>query len=389
MNLDERKVSDRMKFNSKWLKKKWVSYTIATCSAVVLMMILMHLGDIFTGLGKFFAFLKPVLLGIIIAYVINPLANFFDRSIFRNVKNEKIRWKVASVVALVALVGCITLLGIALVPQLVESVKTLFSNMDTYLNTLQDLMKSFEGSGGFLGITTLASLADSGIDFLSSMFSSENMQSFVMTSANIGKGIFDLVIALILAVYFLLDKRRITNGCGRLMSLIMKPSTYEKSCNFLDRCNNILIRYISVDVIDGVVVGIVNFVFMAILGMPYAALISVIVGLTNLAPTFGPIVGALIGAFILVLINPWYALWFLIFTIILQTVDGYILKPRLFGGSLGVSALMILISIILGGRLLGVAGILLAIPFAAILDFTWKDFVLKKLEERHAKRYNQ
>ena len=150
----------------------------------------------------------------------------------------------------------------------------------------------------------------------------------------------------------------------------------------------ILIRYIGVDVVDGIVVGVVNFLFMVIMRMPYTALISVIVGITNLAPTFGPIVGAVIGAFILVLVNPWYALWFLIFTIILQTVDGYILKPRLFGESLGVSALMVLISIIIGGRLFGVVGILFAIPFAAIIDFVWKDYVIKKLEERKAKRYN-
>lgn len=379
-----------MKLNGKWLKKKWVSYTIATCSAVVLMMILMHIGDIFTGLGNFFAFLKPIILAIVIAYVINPLADFFDTKLFKNIKNDRLRWKVAAIVAIVVLVGCITLLGVALVPQLVESVKTLLSNMDSYLKTFQNLLKNLESNGGgFFGVTTLASLADKIVDLISGLFSSENMTSVVATSANIGKGVFDFVIAFILAVYFLLDKHRIVSGCGRLISLLMKPARYEKTCSFLGRCHDILIRYISVDIIDGIVVGLINFIFMMILGMPYAVLISVIVGITNLAPTFGPIVGALIGAFVLVLINPWYALWFLIFTIVLQTIDGYILKPRLFGGSLGVSALMILIAIILGGRLFGVAGILLAIPFAAIFDFTWKDFVIKKLEERHAKRYNQ
>ena len=128
---------------------------------------------------------------------------------------------------------------------------------------------------------------------------------------------------------------------------------------------------------------------MLIAGQPYSVLISVIVGVTNLAPTFGPIVGCAIGAFILVLAsNPWYALWFIIFTIILQTIDGYILKPRLFGESLGVSPLMILIAIVLGGRKFGVIGILLAIPAAAIIDFIWKDYVIKKLEEKHSQRYN-
>ena len=229
---------DKMKINSKWFKKKWVSYTIATCSAVVLLMILMHLGDIFGALGKVFIFIKPVVLAIIVAYVINPLGNLFDRSLFKKIKNEKIRWNVSCIVAVIVLIGCLTLLGIALVPQLIESVKTLLSNMDGYLTTFQDLLKSLEVSGGgIIGMNSLAKLADSAVDAIINIFSSENMQSFVVTSANIGKGIFDLVIALILAVYFLLDKRRIVSGCGRLFSLIMKPENYEKSCNFLDRCN--------------------------------------------------------------------------------------------------------------------------------------------------------
>ena len=108
--------------------------------------------------------------------------------------------------------------------------------------------------------------------------------------------------------------------------------------------------------------------------------------MTNLAPTFGPIVGAALGALFLVLEDPLSALIFLIFTVVLQTVDGYILKPKMFGDSFGVSSLLILISIILGGRLLGVPGILLAIPFAAILQFmadgAWKEYnYRKKLKE--------
>ncbi len=111
-------------------------------------------------------------------------------------------------------------------------------------------------------------------------------------------------------------------------------------------------------------------------------MISVVVGLTNLAPTFGPVIGAAIGAFILLLVNPWYALYFLIFTVIIQIIDGYILKPRLFGGALGVPGVVVLICIIIGGRLFGIWGVLLAIPFAAIASFLVKE----ALERREAKR---
>lgn len=379
-----------MKFG-KWKKKKWFAYTVATCSAVVLYMLLSHVGNMFAALGAFFSFLRPIITGIIIAYVINPLANFFDRKVFHKLKGEKTRWTLSSVCALIVLILCVVLLFVALIPQLVDSASALISNMDTYVSALQEVLRRFEtSSNSYFGLDfgKLFSFGDSFLNKVNDMMTAENFKIFAGGTANVGRGVFDVVIAFILAVYLLLDKRRITGGIGRFMALVIKPESFKKATEFLDRCNDILIRYISVDVIDGLIVGIVNFLFMVIMRMPYAALISVIVGVTNLAPTFGPIVGAILGAFVLVLIDPWYALWFLIFTVILQTLDGYVIKPKLFGGSLGVSALMILIAIILGGKLFGVGGILLAIPFAAIIDFTWKDFVIKKLEERQAKRYN-
>ena len=111
-------------------------------------------------------------------------------------------------------------------------------------------------------------------------------------------------------------------------------------------------------------------------------MISFIVGVTNLAPTFGPIVGGAIGGSILVLANPLSALWFIIFTIILQTLDGYVIKPKLFGDSLGVSSIWILIAIIVGGRMFGVVGIMIAIPVAAIIDYIYKEYFLYRMEEK-------
>ncbi len=380
-----------MKLFEKWMKKKWMHYSIATCSAVVLYFLLSHIGSMWGFVSSFFSIVKPIVMGMVVAYVFNPLANLFDRKVLTGIKNVKTRWLISVMLAIIVIILCITLLCIALIPQLAESIATLVGNMGDYLDTLQGLLKEFEkgGAAGFLGINLsgLASIGDKIVDSIGSFFRN-NMESVYVTGTSIGKSVFDVVIALILAIYFLMGKRRIVSGVSGILSLLMKDETFEKGGDFMNRCNDILVRYISVDIVEGIIVGVVNFLFMLIMGMPYAVLISVIVGITNLAPTFGPIVGAVIGGFILVLVNPWHALWFLVFTVILQTVDGYILKPKLFGDSLGVSSLMILIAIVIGGRLFGVAGILLAIPFAAIIDFTWKDFVLKKLEERKAKRYN-
>jgi predicted PurR-regulated permease PerM len=194
-----------------------------------------------------------------------------------------------------------------------------------------------------------------------------------------------LIISFIIAIYMLMDKERLLAGGKRLWKAITNEKSYQISTDFLGRCNSIMMQYIVFDLLDGLLIGILNAIFMLIVGYPYVPLISVIVGVTNLAPTFGPILGAVIGSLILFLINPWYALGFLIFTIALQTVDGYVIKPKLFGGQLGVPSIWILISLIVFGRLWGVIGILLAIPFAAIIDFIYQDVILFRLERRKKK----
>ena len=378
-----------MKFNGKWVKKKWVSYTIATCSAVVLYMILSNIDSISEGFSSFYSFLRPVVTGLIIAYVFNPVSKLFENHVFKKVKNEGTKWKLSVGFSILTILIAVVLLFVALIPQLVDSIVTFASNLGDYVDALQEILHEYEDDN-FLGLNigSIANMGDKILGNFSTNFTS-NMGNLVNTSANIGKSFFDLVLAFILAIYLLLDKNRLKSGISNFLRLVMKPERYDAAGDFIRRCNDIIIRYISFDIVDGIIVGIVNAVFMLIAGMPYAVLISVIVGVTNLAPTFGPIVGAVIGGFILVLVKPWYGLAFIIFTVILQTVDGYILKPKLFGESLGVSPLMILISIILGGRLFGVGGILLAIPFAAIIDFVYRDYCLKKLEEKRSKRYNK
>ena len=380
-----------MKFNNKWFKKKWVAYTIATCSAVILYMILSHITGLFSIIKSFFSFIRPIIIAIVIAYIFDPMAKLLQKSVFKKIKRESTKWKLSVAGAIIIILTAVSLLFAALIPQIGDSVSTFVSNVGGYIDSSQKLLQSLENGGGRrmfgFDVTGLAEFGEKILNNIGDYFSN-NMDSFVSSSVNAGKGVFDTVIAFILAIYFMIDKKRIIDGFAKIMRLIMKEKTFKNSADLVERCNAILIRYISFDIIDGIIVGIVNFIYMLIAGQPYSVLISVIVAITNLAPTFGPIVGCAIGSFILVLVNPWYALWFILFTIVLQTIDGYILKPRLFGESLGVSPLMILIAIILGGRLFGVPGILLAIPFAAILDFVFKDYIIKKLEEKHSQRYN-
>ena len=152
--------------------------------------------------------------------------------------------------------------------------------------------------------------------------------------------------------------------------------------DFMLRCDIILVSFIGQSLLDAMIIGAANAIFMAVCRMPYIGLVSVVVGVTNLVPNFGPIIGAAIGGFILLLVSPEDALIFLCFTVALQFVDAYILKPKLFANSLGVSGLLILISTIVLGNMFGIVGILLAIPAAAILSFLYHDYFLPRQEGR-------
>ncbi len=199
-------------------------------------------------------------------------------------------------------------------------------------------------------------------------------------SASAGKSIANWVIALILSVYLLSSKGAIVSGINRLLCAILKEKRLVAISTFFDRCNKIVIRYIIYNLLDALIVGPANAAFMALTGMQYVGLVSVSVAVTNLIPTFGPVIGAVIGGFVLLLVKPVHALIFLIFSVVLQFLDGYVIKPRLFGNSLGVSGLLILAAVVVCGNMFGIVGILLSIPIAAILDFVYNDYFLPALE---------
>lgn len=376
-----------MKFDSKSIRKRWGSLTTALCTAVLLYVALNHLNLIFGSIGKVLGFASPVFTGLIIAYIVDPLVMLFQNHIFARIRRYKVRRSLSVLCAVLLIVLGIIYLIVALVPQVINSVTALLSNIDNYTNAAKDWMEQLETktSQHNFDISGVTQSVEDFVDNLSSRLP-QNLDTYLDTAVTVSRRVINMVIACILAIYFLVDKVRLQNWFRRLFRACVLEKTYANSAAFWNKCNYIIIHFIIYDLLDGLIVGVTNYMFMAIAQMPYAILISVAVGVTNLAPTFGPIAGGAIGALILVLINPWHALWFLIFTIILQTFDGYVLKPRLFGTLLGVSGVWILVCLVVGGRMFGVPGVLLGIPFAAISDYIYHEFILVKLDERKKRR---
>ena len=373
-----------MKFNKHLLKEKWFAYTFAACSAVILYLVLTHLGVLGRFLKSVWKTGAPVFIAFVIAYVIDPLVQVYYNNVLYKISRDRLRHTLAVILSYLTVVLFFVILMVALIPQVIDSVVMFAKNLNGYVYSFQRLMLQLSSFAARYDID-LSKFISSSDELLQSItrILPENVNKIVNVSYGLGARVFDWVIAFILAIYLTLDNQHLKAGFVRLLRALLPDQVFNGTASFWSRCNNILIQYIAYDILDGLIIGILNWIFMLIMHMNYVAIISVIVGVTNLAPTFGPMIGAVLGAFILVLVNPWHALWFLLFTAVLQTFDGYILKPRLFGESLGVSAVWILISIVIGGRFLGVIGILLAIPFAAIVDFIYHDYIIMRLEKRN------
>ena len=361
-------------------KKPWFNGAVIACIGVILYCILNNLSAVLSALGTFIGYFRAVILGAVFAYRLSPLAIFFSKKVFRGKVFDKTRWALSVIFAVVVMFLALTLLIGTLLPQLIDSIVLFSANVDGYATSLMQLIED----SSIYNLIDQESFMTFSQNSLTSVtnFIKENAGNIVGFAASSGKNIASIVIAMILAIYILMDSKRVVNGIKQLCSLLLPEKGYRVFRDFVVRCDNILISYIVQSLLDALIIGSANAVFMTVTGMSYVGLISVVVGVTNLVPNFGPIVGGAIGAFILILVDPMNALIFVIFCLMLQTVDGYILKPRLFSGSLGVSGLLILSSTIVLGNMFSVLGILLSIPTAAVLSFLYHDYLLLWLKKR-------
>ena len=374
----------------KWkeMNKKWKEYAFAGCICILFFVCISNIGKLWSAFSGFLRIFKPLFLGFIFAYIMNPIAVFIEEKLFRKIKKEKLKWNLSVLITILLTILVFGLLIILLIPQIAKSLRSLAENYTTYIMQLKNFvlrlqipllnqelitewMDSIYEEGGLLSkIGTLIS---------------ENTHVIIEKTTTIGTSAINTLIGGIFAIYFLNAKENILNYFRKLFSLLLTKERFHEMGTLAAKFNTIFSKYIVCELADALIIGALNAVFMKIFRMPYVLIISVIVAVTNLIPTFGPLIGGGIGAFILLLIKPTAVIPFLIFTLIVQTLDAYLIKPKLFGNALNVPGVLILIAIIIFGKLMGVTGMLLAIPFAAILVYLYTERLVPWLEKRKKK----
>ena len=373
----------------KVLSNRWGAYSIAAIAGVVAYLILSHLPEVTEWLSGAVNVLSPIIIGLIVAYLIDLLVVFFETKVFKKMSRPRLRYVLSVVISILLVILSVAFFFWLVLPEMIRSITHFFSGTKNYISQVEDKLEALDDFAKEYNFDIGAkNWTNNVFAYLNNKFSnfSQNLQYARDTVVSIWNIALNTFIGVIIAVYFLFGKKRLFAGIDNLRRAMLTEDQYKRHTSFLRRSNAIFSKYISFTILEAIAVGLANAAFMLIAGMPNVVLISVVVGVTNILPTFGPIAGCVIGAFILVLDDPMYALIFIIFTCILQTIDGYVVKPHLFGDSLGIPAVISLISIVIGGKLFGPLGILISIPFTAVMAILYHERLIPWLEEKKHER---
>lgn len=320
---------------------------------------------------KFLTAAIPLLVGCVMAYIINILMSFYERHYFpRSKKTALIRSRrpVCLVAALLTLLAIVALVVGLIVPQLVSCVTLLAAELPGAAKTA---VAWLEESGLLTGelLQTLSNVDwQAVLDKIGSWLTSglgNVVDIVVKTVSSVISGVVTAFLGLVFSIYLLVSKETLGRQCNKLLKHCVKDSICIKIKSAIAILNDCFRRYIVGQCTEAVILGILCFVGMVLLRLPYAAMVSALIAFTALIPIAGAYIGAAIGAFMILTVSPVKALIFLIFLIILQQVEGNLIYPRVVGSSLELPALWVLTAVTVGGGVLGIPGMLIGVPLTA------------------------
>lgn len=368
-------------------KKKWyileghfISLLVVLLLAILFYVGLTHFDVIAVRIKMFTKVLSPFIAGFAIAYLLNTPMCFFERKLYKNSKYRRVL--AITTVYLLALAVVVILLNL-IIPQVVQSITDLAANMQTYLNSLDtlvgDLSEQFQVEDD--GISEMLGSYQDLMSDLSKKVT-DALPQIVDVGFAVGNGVISGITAVISSVYMLAGKDRLVPQLKKIMYASLPKRRADWLLEVCSQANRIFVGFINGKLIDSAIIGVLCFILCLIFRIPYPMLVSVIVGITNIIPFFGPIIGAIPCLMILVIVDPWAALRFFALVIGLQQFDGNILGPKILGDSTGLSAIWVLIAIVTCGGLFGFPGMVLGVPTFAVLYSLVREWVNKRLRKK-------
>jgi len=384
---------------------KWIGLFLVVVAAIVIYFLIANANEILSAIGSYIGILRPVVYGCVIAYILNPLMNTFQDWLLHlsERKGKKLSEKRKGLVtglsitlSLVFGIVVIIVLCWMIIPQLISSITSLTNNLPEKVNHYYNMLNESIRNNEYLA-DTMQEVALSATEYMDQMLTkgllpwlqSEFLPSVNMVAVQFANGVigvlnvlYNLFIGIIVAIYVLAGKDTFSAQAKKLLYGLFKKKQADVIIHYVKVSHGMFSGFIIGKIVDSTIIGIICFFLMTVMRLPYALLISVIIGVTNIIPVFGPYLGAIPSVLLILIVNPMQALYFLIMIIILQQLDGNVIGPAILGESTGLSAFWVLFSILLFGGLWGIVGMIIGVPLFAVIYRIIADFVNWKLTGR-------
>lgn len=322
--------------------------------------------------------IKPFIYGLFLAFVFNIPMNFFMRKL-PNHLSGKTRKLVAALFTLL----CMSIFIIALIaiflPMIIDNIMMLANNYETYLSQAESILSDLSLKLG-LSEDLVESMTSAISQFSSQIVDmlKSTLPALINVVGGIVSSIKNVVFAVLIAVYLVISKETLLNQCERVAKALLNEKHYSRTKEILHLVFHTFSSFITGQGIEALIIGVLCYIGCQILGFEYAAIVSVIIGITNIIPIFGAILGVGLGAVIIAFVNPIQGLVFLVFGVILQQFESNLIYPHVVGSSVGLPALWVLFAVTIGGGLFGVAGLVFGLPVFSVIYELFKQFIISK-----------
>lgn len=365
---------------------------VAACTTVIA--IILNWQSVIAELSRFIRVLMPFIIGVVLAFLISPMVesikNLLNRFLFRK-KHQKACKYTSVALSYLILLGVLAVTIIYVVPQISESIRELTKSLGSGYNYIMNNTAEIQEKYPFLPMEDIKQLLKKvvpenifgyGTDLAKFIF--PYIYSF---SASFISAIIDIVFAIVISCYIILDKNKIVKQIRRIIFAFTSKNKAPLIWSTFIECNHIFNGFLYGKTIDSLIIGILSLIVMTVIQLPYALLLSVIVGVTNMIPYFGPFVGAIPGVIIYLVIEPKYAIIYVIMILVLQQFDGLYLGPKILGDLTGIKPLWVIFGITVGGAYFGVLGMFLGVPAVAVIMHIIDVIMERKIKEKMRTQY--
>lgn len=355
-----------------------------------------NIGIILNSISFVIKLFTPFLLGIGVAFVLNVPMKIIEEKLLSKLLGKKSRASkykrpISIMLTFILAIGMIQIVLFLIIPELMQTFKTIQENMPIYWAStkvwIKDLCRSFNISSERISeiemyINNLAVNWDSTLKNTMGFLGKGSMQFLNTTvgiTTSIMSGIFTFIMSVVFSIYMLAQKEIFSTQLKKIIYALFSKDRARKITYMAATANRIFTRFIAGQFLEALIIGVLCFVGMALFSFPYALMISVLVGFTALIPVFGAFIGTLIGAFLIMMIDPMQALWFIIYIIVLQQLEGNLIYPRVVGQSIGLPGIWVILAVLIGGNLAGAIGMLLGVPACSVIYTLFKEWVHNRL----------